>query len=241
MRNGLTTSCVLPAVTLLLFSVVANAGSVTGTITFEGQAPEMKPYDIKEGADPHCLAVHKEKPIVNEALVLGPGQTMANVFVQISKGLPQKDHPVPAEPAVLTQEGCRYAPHVFAVQAGQTLKVLNPDGILHNVHYLPKVNRGDNRAMPATMKEFEIVFDKPEVGIPFKCDIHSWMMAYCIVVEHPYWSITKEDGVYTIDGLDPGEYEVSAWHERLGTRTATVTVKEGEAAKVDFVFSRERR
>jgi len=29
---------------------------------------------------------------------------------------------------------------------------------------------------------------------------------------------------FTISGLDPGTYEITAWHERLGMQTASVTV-----------------
>ena len=48
----------------------------------------------------------------------------------------------------MDQNGCQYKPHVFALQVGQPLKVLNSDGVLHNVHALPKVNGQFNMAMP---------------------------------------------------------------------------------------------
>ncbi|HRK34534.1 MAG TPA: carboxypeptidase regulatory-like domain-containing protein [Candidatus Hydrogenedentes bacterium] len=215
----------------------ANAGSVTGTVKFEGDAPPMKPVDMS--AVPECHAMHKE-PILNEVLVLGPNKEVANIFVEVTKGVPAKEYPVPTEPVVLTQEGCRYSPRMVAVRVGQTLKVLNPDGILHNVNYLPKVNKPDNTAMPATMKEKDIKFDKAEAPFQFKCDIHPWMFAYCAVVTHPFFSITKQDGVYKIEGLDPGEYEITAYHERLGKQVATVTVAEGDVTQ-DFVFSRTKK
>lgn len=222
---------------LLVWSAQAWAGSITGTVKFEGQPPVLKPLDTS--ADPVCHAKHKDKPLPNEVLVLGSGQTMANVLVRVTKGAPAKDHPAPSEPVVLTQEDCRYAPHVFAIRVGQPLKVLNPDGILHNVHSLPKTNTAVNKAMPANLTEMETKFDQIEEPFAFKCDIHPWMQAWCFVTDNPYYSITKEDGVFSIDGLDPGEYEITAWHERLGTKTATITVKDGEPAKVDFAFARK--
>lgn len=231
-RGAILTLCVL-----LGAAGAVQAGSITGTVKFEGQPPELKPLNLS--ADPACAAMHKDKPLPNEMLVLGPGQTMANVLVRVTKGLPEKEHPAPSEPVVLTQEGCRYAPRVFAIWVGQPLKVLNPDGIMHNVHSVPKANTALNRAMPKNVTEIETKFDKLEEPFPFKCDIHPWMQAWCFVTDNPFHSITKEDGVYTIDGLDPGEYEITAWHERLGAKTATVTVKEGEPAKADFTFSRK--
>ena len=228
---------VVCAAALVAFGTQAWAGSVTGTVKFEGQPPALKPLDTS--ADPVCHSKHKDKPLLNEVLVLGPGQTMANVVVRVTKGAPVKEHPAPAEPVVLTQEGCRYAPHVVAIRVGQPLMVLNPDGILHNVHSLPKTNTALNRAMPANLTEIETKFDKIEEPFAFKCDIHPWMQAWCFVTDNPYYSITKEDGVFSIDGLDAGEYEISAWHERLGVKTATVAVKDGEPAKVDFSFSKK--
>jgi plastocyanin len=221
----------------MLSAVPALAGKITGTVKFEGQAPVLKP--LETSGDPVCAAMHKDSPLPNEVLVLGPGQTMANVVVRVTKGAPAKDYPVPSEPVVLTQQGCRYAPHIFAIRVGQTLKVTNPDGIMHNVHSLPKTNTPLNRAMPVNVKEIETKFDKLEDPFAFKCDIHTWMQSWCFVTDNPYYSITKEDGVFTIDGLDPGEYEITAWHERLGTKTTPVTVKDGEPAKADFAFAKK--
>lgn len=219
----------------LLVSGYAGAAAVTGTVVFEGKAPEMKPLAIT--ADPACAAMHPDKPVLNEALVLGEGQTMANILVSVTKGLPETEYPAPTETFELTQHGCTYAPHVFAVRTGQTLKILNPDGILHNVHSMPKVNTPMNKAMPKDLLEIETVFDKPEDPFVFKCDIHPWMQAWCAVLDHPFFSVTGIDGKFTITGLEPGEYEITAWHERLGTKTATVTVADGDVT-ADFTFER---
>jgi hypothetical protein len=63
------------------------------------------------------------------------------------------------------------------------------------------------------------------------------MSAYISVFTHPFFSVTSTDGQYTISGLDPGKYEITAWHERLGTQTASVTVGAGDPATQDFTFS----
>ena len=140
-------------VTALAWPGIAMAAStVTGTITFTGKPPALKPLAMD--ADPACAKKHAGKPVPGEMLVLGSGNTMANVIVWVSKGLPAgKKFPVPSTPVTLDQNGCVYVPHAMGIMVGQAYRILNSDGILHNVHTLPKVNPSFNRAMPATSKE----------------------------------------------------------------------------------------
>lgn len=211
------------------------ASTITGTVTFAGKVPALRPLAMD--ADPACAKMHS-KPVPSEMLALGSGNTMGNILVWVSKGLPAgKTWPAPKTPAVLDQKGCQYVPHVMGIMVGQAYRILNSDGILHNVHALPKVNRGFNRPMPATVKEASATFDKPEAVFQIKCDVHPWMSAYVGVFNHPFFSVTATDGKFSIAGLDPGTYEITAWHERLGTQTASVTVGANESKVQDVKFS----
>lgn len=216
----------------------AHAGSITGKVVFDGRVPSMRPVQV--GADPGCARLHSaEDPLLTEFMVTGEGNTIANVLIQVTKGLPEgEEYPVPTEPIEVSQEGCRYSPHVFVVRAGQPIHFTNPNGLQHNVHPLPNVNRELNRAMSQTDREFEHTFLKPEPVFRIKCDVHAWMEAYCAVLDHPFYAVTGTDGTFTIEGLGPGEYEIEAWHEVLGTQTAKVTVGEGSPAVADFTFTR---
>jgi len=219
---GLVAMSVMP-------SVAFAASSVSGTVTFDGKVPPLKPLAMD--ADPACAKKHSA-PVPNEMLALGSGNTMGNILVWVSKGLPAgKTFPVPKEPVTLDQNGCMYKPHVMGIMVGQTYRILNSDGVLHNIHTLPKVNPSFNKGMPASLKEATTVFSKPEDVFHIKCDVHPWMSAYMAVFTHPFFSATGTDGKFTISGLDPGTYEITAWHEKLGTKTASVTVN-GTSLKV---------
>ena len=217
-------------------------GSVTGTITYDDRVPPpgrgpFRPIDMS--ADPACAKKHSE-PVPGGSLVLGDGNTLGNVFVQI-KNAPRKDYPTPQEAVVIDQNGCIYIPHVVGVMVGQTLQFKNSDGILHNVHGLPEVNREFNIGMPPTLKETEQTFNKPEPLFKVKCDVHPWMNSYVAVMTHPYFAVTGVDGSFKIDDLPDGTYEIEAWHERLGTQTKNITVTGGRAASADFFFEIPKR
>ncbi len=220
----------------VLATGVASGGSIVGKVIFEGQVPKMQPVPLS--ADPKCAALHAGKePPRHQILVVGEEQGLAHVMVQIVAGLPEQVHPIPTEPVVLNQQGCRYDPHVFVLQAGQTLKILNPDVTLHNIHFLPKVNSELNKSMDETRKELEHVFQKPEPVFPIQCEVHSWMKAFCAVLDHPYHHVTKTDGLYSIPNLPAGEYTIEFWHERLGVQTCQVTVPAEGDVPVDVTFA----
>ncbi len=231
---GLRLAAVAVAVAVCPIGAYA-ASTVSGTVTFDGKPPALKP--IAMDADPACAKKHTA-PVGNEMLVLGSGNTMGNILVWVSKGLPAgKTFPVPKTPVTLDQNGCVYKPHVMGIMVGQQYKILNSDGVLHNIHTLPKINPSFNKGMPPTLKEATTVFAKPEDVFHIKCDVHPWMSAYIAVFTHPFFSATSTDGKFTISGLDPGTYEITAWHERLGTKTASVTVGANETKTQDFKFA----
>lgn len=210
-----------------------GSASIRGTVRFEGEAPPERP--VKMDADPGCAKKHSTPP-PSEALVLGENNGMSHVLVRVSGGLPGGSYPPPSEAAVLDQDGCRYVPHVLGVMKGQPIKVLNSDGLLHNVHALPKVNKEFNMAMPGSRTETEVTFSEAEEMFKIKCDVHPWMASYVAVMSHPYFAVTGEDGKFSIPNVPAGTYTVEAWHEKLGTQTGSVTVGDG-GASVDFKFS----
>jgi plastocyanin len=185
-------------------------------------------------SDPACAAEHPQ-PIRSEDLVPGQSGTLENVIVFISQGA--QDHPfdVPPTPAVMEQKGCMYEPHVLAMRAGQTLRVVNADKTTHNIHPMPANNREWNKAqLPG--QPVEEKFAREEVSIPVKCNIHPWMHSYIAVFKHPYFAVTGKDGSFELRNLPPGEYTIEAWHEKLGVLTQHLKVAQGENKKVDFTF-----
>ena len=193
----------------------------------------MKP--LKVDADPICVANNEIAP-KKEWLILDENKGVKNMLVFITEGL-NIDYSPPEEPVVIDQKGCIYSPHVVGIMAGQQLDILNNDGTLHNIHALPKVNKEFNKAQPRSKKKLSVKFEKPEAPFKIKCDVHPWMGAYIGVFAHPCFAVSGDDGTYIISDLKPGEYVIEAWHEKLGSQTANVTVSDS-AAHQDFTFKK---
>ena len=218
-------------------SFLFAGGTITGTVKYEGKVPRMKA--LKMAADPICDGKHKDAPARSEWLIVGDSGELKNAFVWIKEGA--DNYPAPEEHAVLDQNGCIYSPHVLGVQVGQVVDILNTDGTLHNVHAMPKLNSEFNVAMPKFKKKKEVTFTKQEIMFPIKCDVHPWMKCYVGAVNHPFFDVSGEDGTFKISGLPAGTYTLEVWHEKLGTKTVSVTVADGATETVDFTLTRQKK
>jgi len=214
----------------------AVAATITGTISFAGTAPAGTPIDMSD--EPTCAEKHATDPMMM-SIRAGADGGLADVFVYVKEGLGDMTFSVPAEPAVIDQEGCEYKPHVVGVMAGQDLAIRNSDAVLHNINTQPTTNRGFNISQPRAGMETTRTFNSAEVMIPVKCDVHGWMSAYIGVTDNPYHAVSTADGSFTISGLPPGDYVIEAWHETLGVSTQSVTVGAAETGTADFSFSED--
>jgi len=208
------------------------AGDITGKVSFEGAPP--KAQRLRMDADKVCKAAHKEQ-VMGEEVSVNSNGTLKNVMVYVKEGLGAKKFEPPAKKLIFDQKGCIYTPHVLGIQTGQEVEVLNSDPTLHNVHSLSKGNPSFNVAQPKQGMKLTKKFDKPEI-FKVKCEVHTWMGAYMGVFSHPFFSVTGDDGSFSLKKLPPGEYTVEAWHEKYGTQTAKVNVGAADTQSISFTF-----
>lgn len=211
----------------------ATAAKITGKVLFEG-TPKPNAV-INMGSDPACAAANQGQ-VTSESILVDNG-ALQNVFVYVKDGLGNKYlFDMPTEPVVLDQKGCHYTPHVVGLRATQPLQVVNSDNTLHNVHGMPEKNNEFNQGQPVPGMKNTVTFNVPEVLIPFKCDVHSWMHAYVGVVSNPYFAVSDKAGKFELRTIPPGTYEIEAVHEKLGRQTQSVTLGEKDAKEITFTF-----
>jgi len=207
-------------------------GSVQGHVRLDGPVPENDA--VRVSADPMCSKATGGRRVFDEAVVAAPDGSLGNVFVELVGTFP--DMPVPAEPVSIDQDGCVYRPRVAGVRVGQALQVRNSDDGLHNVHGVSSDHDAFNVSQP--VKGMVNTFHPQEPGIlRLKCDVHTWMVAFVGVVNHPFFAVTGKDGAFVLKDVPEGTYDVRAWHERFGTITSNVHVDAGRAADVEVVYS----
>ena len=203
-----------------------KGAKLTGKVTWEGAVPESKKLEVtKDNAQCECDA--KSKGVANCVVFLkgvtgGPGPALG--------------------PAAIDQKGCVFVPHVALITKGQTAKILNPDGIAHNFHWWSTANPADNKTIAKFKKELVVgPFEKAEF-IRTTCDIHAWMGGWIVVADNGYACVTDACGCFKIEGVPPGKYTLSLWHEPTSkegsalTQEKEIVVEAGKAADAAFTL-----
>ena len=208
--------------------------TLSGTVTFTGKPPEQKRIDMS--ADPICEQINSDPR--DEWLVVS-NERLANVLIYATSTGILDDYRFgpPKSEVVLEQRGCRYRPRVLAIQAGQTLIITNGDQTTHNTHPFPKNNPEWNQTRVVGAPPLMKTFQRAELLIPLKCNQHPWEKAHLSVFSHPFFAVSDALGNYRIEGLPPGSYKITAWHEKLGEKSAEVTMVPGESRFVEFAFA----
>lgn len=202
-------------------SVPAAAGTLSGTVL-------TKPVARTKAPPRYYLGPYRSgrgPSVVEEG---GPQDVV--VFVEGVKGA----FPPPVRHAQLVQKDERFTPHVLAVPIGSTVDFPNEDDFYHNVFSVVSGDRFD-LGRYAKGKSAHQTLNKPGVVV-VRCEIHSGMKAYILVVPNPFFAVPGADGAFSVADVPEGTYVVKAWHPDYGYQERSVTVPASGTASVSFAF-----
>jgi plastocyanin len=210
-------------------STAEGIGTLKGKVELVGAFTTLPPLYAKGGdvkdADV-CAAV--EAP--NESILSKDGG-LANVFIYLRKA-PKVVAAVVDAPLIFDQKNCVFTPHAMVIRVGQTVKVLNSDKVAHNTHtYGKKTTAFNSIVSPNEEKGVPLVYKQAEQEpISVGCDIHPWMKAYHLPIDHPFVAVSAPDGTFEIKDLPAGKHEFKVWHEAAGLieKGLVVTIQPGD-------------
>ena len=160
---------------------------------------------------------------------------IANVIVFLKD--PPKRAELPAMRATITQKDEAFVPRVVAITKGSTIDFPNTDPFFHNVFSLSKGANFDLGRYPKGESR-DRRFPNPGL-VKVYCHIHSHMTAAIMVFDHPFFRIPGADGSFALDDVPAGNYQISAWHERIGESSSTIKVEAGRTARIEFELPME--
>lgn len=208
---------------LIFFSLLSAAsadeptwGHFKAKFVVDLKVPIPAPAQIPIPAGVACGAVAP----VNESLIVSKEGGLKNVVVYLRKPA-GKDLPVhkdydPKAKVDLDNAGCRFEPHIATLWNARTLHVTNNDKFGHNTKIDLFNQAGVNPIVPPggfVDLDFKMAENSP---CPVACNIHPWMAAHVLILDHPYMAVSNADGIVELKNIPAGEWEFVAWHERGG-------------------------
>ncbi len=210
-------------------------GTLKGKIVYGGTFSTLAPLYAKGNASKDNEVCGMESA-PNEAVVVNDGG-LANVFIwldKVPKGtqIPESTN----EPVIFDQKYCVFKPHAVIMRTNQQVNVLNSDPVLHNTHTKPERNTEFNQGIQGNSQS-PLVYTRPEKKpLSVVCDIHPWMNAFHLPLDHPFAAVSKEDGTFEIPQLPSGKLELKLWHEagKEIEKAYKVDIKPGETTTVEI-------
>ena len=207
----------LIALTSALWAVdVSGRAVITKRLSKKSVSPIV--YNLRGTAPP---AGASESEAVNEF----------DRMVVILEGGSASPAPPPVT-AVLDQRNLRFNTGLIVIPVGSTVEFPNSDAIFHNVFSLSKTQPFDLGFYPRGQSR-SIKFNHAGI-VQVYCHIHANMYAAIVVTDSRWFAKPGPDGSFSWDGVPPGHYRLTAWHNIAGMHAVEVTVP--QAGKVDVTI-----
>ncbi|GAA5508435.1 methylamine utilization protein [Novipirellula caenicola] len=200
-----------------------SGGDLTLRFRYEGELPV--PEAIQVDKDAAFCGQHR---LVDESLLVHPqDRGIKNVVVYLDTGRGGSE--VAKVPSLkrthtLTSKHCRFDPHIVVMQAGDTLNLTNSDSVGHNANVSVFRNSPSGQLVPMHgVRRMKLELPEP-APLPVQCNIHPWMKAYVVVLQHRYVGVSDEHGRLVIRDLPEQELTFRVFAEAATKPLGSVKV-----------------
>ena len=215
---------------------ILSGGDLTLRFQYDGELPV--PEAIQVDKDAEFCGQHS---LIDESLLVHPlDRGIKNVVVYLDTGRGASE--VAKVPSLkrthtLTSKHCRFEPHIVLMQAGDTLQVTNSDPVGHNANVPLFRNPASGLLIPQNgVRRMKLDLPEP-AAVPVECNIHPWMRAYVLVLQHRYVGVSDEHGKLVIRDLPEQELVFRVFVESATRPLGTVKVN---GQQQDWSFNRFR-
>ncbi len=236
---------------------VNNPGMLTGEIRFVGKVPAPRTFVVEKNPE----VCGEQRTLTKVSVQNGKLKGTIVMLEGISKGKPFEEKSFKAsapdkgefyyhagEKLALDvrTNNCNFGPYTGVLARNEPIRFSNHDSIKHTLHTY--VRRGTKATVLKTVHNrgiqpadtIEQTFTEKKLPRPgvvaVTCDRHDFMENWLYVVDSPYFSISDENGQFSIEGIPPGQYDLVAWHPVLGSQHQEVTVTPQGTLNVHFQF-----
>ena len=203
----------------------ATAGDVKGVVTLDGAPPKNEA--IKMNADPVCV---KQKPRARSCRRPTWSATTASARqrVRLREGRPRqlrlrhadRDRRRSIRRSAATIRTCSACASTSRSRSSTAIRRCTTSTRCR------RRNSEFNNGQPIQGMKMTHTFDKKEVMVPFKCDVHGWMNAYVGVLDHPVLRGDRQERQVRDEGAAAGHL-----HDRSVAREARHPDRERDARR----------
>ena len=194
-----------------------------------------------------------------EDFLVGHGGGLKDAVVML-KGI-EKGKPFVLPKVRIEALDCDFLPFVNVLRDQDEITVVNMDPVEHDIQgYQTARARGarvlfnrplpmnpfhqmlgmlnSHRHLPGTPMVQKIHLTKGRDIFVMQCGFHPYMFSWGVVVDNPYYFITKEDGAFEMTDVPPGDYRLTVWHAGMKQYLEQpVTVKAGRTSPAHFAYA----
>lgn len=171
------------------------------------------------------------------------GKPVAGAFVHVASGLEAFVFERPTDPIHVENDGksvrasapsgagsasaAAFPPNLVVARAGQTILGRSLDAHLHTL-----VASGDdggttfNIPMMSSGVWSTVIVREPAKVSRLRCTVHpsGESPAYLVVLDHPFFTATADDGTFRIEGIPAAKISLAAFHPTSGEAAASVEI-----------------